>query len=232
VSKNLSELLPDVLLSASGCPPMIATQALSSAVREFLEATSAWKTWVAAIDVVADQATYAFPNHLMDPAEAWARTTSIDMLRWAPTGREIPFMTAADLQDADPQWRTRGGAVPSAWTYEIDSAEVRLYPVPTTGVADALEARLVVSTHTYAGVGATATDTQPVLLPDEVFHKFRDAFVSGALARLYAVPRRDWTDYQAARYHREAFERAKIDAKSEADVDYNDVGLTVNYGGY
>lgn len=232
MSKNISELLPDVLLSASGCPPMIATQALSSAVREFLEATSAWKVWVPSVDTVASQATYAFPNHLMDPDEAWARTTSVDMLVWGPTGREIPFMTALDLQDADPQWRTREAAVPLAWTYEIDSATVRLYPVPSEVVVDALEARLVISTHTYSGVGATANDLLPVLLPDEIFHKFRDAFVSGALTRLYTIPRRDWTDYQAARYHREVFEQAKIDAKSKADVDYNDVGLTVNYGGY
>lgn len=235
MSRNLSELLPDVLLSTSGCPPMIATQALSSATREFLDATDVWKVWIAPIDTVAGQATYSFPNHLMDPLEAWARTKTIDALRWAPTGRDLDFKTAQQLQAADRLWRTREAAIPAAWTYEIDSGDstamVRLYPVPADTVVDALEARLVISTHTYAGIGATPDDELEVSLPDEIFHKFRDAIVSGALGRLYAIPRRDWTDFKAAGYHKSLFEEAKVSAKSEGDVDHGEPCLTVAYGG-
>jgi hypothetical protein len=236
VTRAISEILPDILLSVPGCPPPHATQALSSAVREFLDATGIWKVWVAPIDTVADQAVYAFPNHLMDPLEAWARTYAIDMLRWVPTGRELEFRTAQQLQAADREWRTRTAPVPAAWTHEIDDGTgafgVRLYPTPSEIVVDALEARLVMSTHTYSGIGMTAADLLAVVLPDEIFHRYRDAFMYGALARLLLIPKRDWTDLGLARSYSQMFSDAKLSAKSTSDVDFNEPGLTVTYGGY
>lgn len=239
MSRDLSELLPDVLLSASGCPPMVALQALSSSTRQFLEETDVWKVWVPAIDTVADQAVYPFhagAMYLADPTQEWLRVKTLDALIWAPTGREIVFAPAQQLQGMDPKWRTRTAAVPSLWTYEIDGGasaakQIRLYPTPTEAVVGALEARLVITTHTYSGMGVTATDAQPVVLPEELFHKFRDALVCGALARLHAMPRRDWTDFNAAMYHKSMFDKAVISAKSEGDVDHGDPVLVVDYGG-
>lgn len=235
MSRNINELLPEILVSASGCPSFLALQYLSSAVREFLEATDVWKAWAPAVDVVQDQATYTFQHNLADPLQVWVRTKTIDMLQWAPTGKDLDFKTAQQLQAADPLWRTRKAARPAAWTYEIDGGTgiklVRIYPTPSVAVVGGLLARLVLTTHTYTGLGVTANDTQAVLLPDEIFQKYRDTFVCGALARLYAVPRRDWTDYKAATYHRGMFEDAKVSAKSAGDVDHGDAVLVVDYGG-
>ena len=236
MTRSISELLPDILLCASGCPPPHATQALSSAVRQFLDETGVWKVWVDPIDTVANQAVYSFPNHLMDPLETWARTFSIDALKWGPTGRELTFQTASQLQCVDPLWRSRTARVPAAWTHEIDDGTgafgVRIYPTPTEIVVDALEARLVMSVHTYSGLGMTPDDLLAVVLPDEIFHRYRDAFVQGALARLYLIPGRDWSDAGAARLQMELFNQAKLAAKSTSDVDFNEPGLTVAYGGY
>ncbi len=235
MSRDISELLPDVLVSASGCPPMIALQQLSSAVREFLYDTNAWKAWVPAVDTVIDQATYNFPNHLMDAAQRWARTKDIDILRWAPTGREIEFRTQQELQSRDIEWRSRKASVPSFYTNEAADSPwgytIRLYPTPNVVVVGALSARLILSTHTYSGLGVTAYDAQPVLLADDVFERYRDAFVTGALARLYKMPSRDWSNPVVARERANEFNDRKVAAKTESDMDFGSQLLTVAYGG-
>lgn len=231
----LLNLLPDVLLSCSGCPTAVATQALSSATREFLYDTNAWKQWSANEDVIADEALYTFTNHLDTNAQRWARTKEIDILRWLPTGRDLVFKTQEQLQAHDPKWRERSAAVPAAYTYEWNEASwgrtVQLYPRPSVDVAAALQARMIIVTHTYAGLGVDAYDAQEVSLPDHIFQAYRDALVAGALGRLYKMPKRDWTDRNEAAYQDSIFNAAKVSAKSEADLDYGPGVVTVAYGG-
>lgn len=235
MSRALTELLPDVILSAPGCPPMVALQALSGATREFLTRTEAWKVWVSGKDLVANQANVSWPNHLDDAAQAQYMTLRVDALQWAATGRDIPYKTHDQLQQIDAQWRTRTGPEVKYWTQETAAgshAQVRLTPVPEANVTDALVARLVIITHSYAGIGANANDDLEVSLPDDLFHRYRDDLVNGALARLYRMPGRDWTDKSLAEYHRRLFEDALTPAKSEADNDFTAAVHTVRYGGY
>lgn len=235
MSRPLTELLPDVILSAPGCPAMVALQALSGATREFLTRAEVWKPWVTGKDVVANTATVTWPNHLDDAVQAQYLTLRVESLQWAATGDEIEYKTHEQLQEMDPEWRTRTGPIPRYWTHDIDSDDlytVRLAPVPEANVTDALNARLVVITHSYAGIGANANDMLAVSLPDDLFHRYRDDFVNGALSRLYRMPGRDWSDKQLAEYHRKLFNDAMVPAKSEADNDYTSASHTVRYGGY
>jgi hypothetical protein len=220
---------------------MVALQALSGATREFLTKTEAWKPWAAVQkDATADTATVSWINHLPDPVapadpELQYITLRIETLQWAPTGEEIPFATHDDLQQMDREWRTRTGPQPKFWTPEIgstDRAVARLVPVPSATVTEALRARLVIITHTYAGIGANATDTLAVELPDDLFHRYFDVLVNGALSRLYRMPGRDWTDRPLSEYHRKLFEDALVLIKSEADNDYTSAPVVVQYGGY
>lgn len=246
MARLISELLPDVMIEAPGCVPAIALSALSSAVRDFLTRTRAWKQWVGPIELPANTGTLVIPNLLDDDTKKWQRMDTVESLRWHESGRDIPFMTHDQLQDLDPRWRERTGSEVRAWTHEIANdttivppadpssynvLAVRLVPIPEVLVANAVDARIVITTHTYSEL-FNAVDTQRVYVPENLFHRYRDVWVRGALARLLRMGGRDWTDKTQAREYQQWFENDIIGATSESDAEFGQPVLTVEYGGY
>mgnify|MGYP006175348257 CR=1 FL=1 len=82
----------------------------------------------------------------------------------------------------------------------------------------------------HAGAGSEF-DNQVPSIPDRIFYPFRQGIVSGALAHLYMMPGKDWTNPQLAQPHGAKFENTIADAKSRADRDFGNAPLTTKYGG-
>lgn len=245
MSRSITELLPDVILEAPGVPYMVALQSLSGAVRDFLTRSEVWREWSVTFDLALNQFEVVIPNLVpdvvaptadFDDTQKWQRMVRIAALQWVPTGAIIPFLTPAQMQFGDELWRTRTAAVPAAFTQEITSAQnvlvARISPGASVAGTDVLRARVVLTTHTYAGIGATASDDQDVVVPEFLFHQYRDVVVRGALARLLRMGGRDWTDKRQAAEYQSIFEMDVLRARSQADAEFGQPVLTVAYGGY
>lgn len=244
MSRSIAELLPDVRIAASGCPEFLALFMLTRSLGEFLDRSEAWREWlpVRTVGDIIDGVT-SWPNHLDDDSQRWARIKRIDKVEWHPSGHVVCFKTPSQLQEIDPMWRTREGTSAWAWTSDGESAaldeesvsgyQVRLYPVlssaadPTHGIRP----RVVVVTDVVTDMGQNDFDGQVPVLPDRIFYPFRDAIVSGALASLYLIPGKDWTDQKLAAYYRGNYEAAIVRAKSRADAEYGNPVFTTGYGG-
>jgi hypothetical protein len=159
---------------------------------------------------------------------------------WQPVGTDVRFKTASQLNELDPQWRTRTGPRVYFYTNEGEYAggdtsafQIRLYPNPTADAdpAHGIEARAVVVTDVVANFDMNEFDDQIPSIPDRVFYAHREALVNGALASLYLIPGKDWTDQKLSAYHRTAFESAIVRAKSRADAEYGHPVYTTSYGG-
>lgn len=234
--KTILELLPDVILEAPGVPHMVALQAVSSSVRDFLTRTETWKEWTSALDVTASDPKVVIPNLVDDDAVHTQRMVRIHSLKWLDTGKLITFRTEAQLQDMDCMWRTREATPPSAFTQEVQTLHnvlvAVLYPIPPETIVGAVSARIVLTTHTYAGLGIMTDDVDDVTVPEFLFHQYRDTVVKGALARLLRMGGRDWTDKVQARDYSMQYENEVIRAKSQADAEFGNPVRTVTYGGY
>lgn len=244
MARFITDLLPDVRLALAGCPEFLATHALTRSLSEFLDRSEAWREWLPVrvrTGIVSGLASW--PNHLDDNTKRWARIKRIDKLRWYPTGTEIEFRTADQLQYEDLLWRTRTGTQPVYWTNEDEVAapsasttsqyQVRLYPAPapTVDPTHGVEPRVVVVTDVVANMDLNNFDDQIPSVPDRVFYPWRDALVYGAMAYLYLMPNKDWSDQKLAASNRLMFEEAVSRAKSRADADYGNPLVTVRYGG-
>lgn len=246
--KSLSLLLPDLRIQAPGCPEPLLTYALSRALSRFLDETEAWREW-GPVRTVGDIGTsgphgdrdglLVWDNHLDDASQRWVYVKRIDMLKWVPTGQEVKFKTAAQLQEWDSDWRTTTGALPMFFAHEGEGAtgtiQARVYPIIDTTVDSSYEflPRFVLGTEVSSGTGQFSTfDTQLPQIPDRLFRAYREAIVSGAMAILTVIPGRDWTDAKLAMYHAGVYERLAADARARAVREFGHTDSLVRYGGY
>lgn len=243
MSRSVRDLLPDVRLAAAGVPEFVALYALTRSLGEFLDRSEAWKEWASVQTNFADatDGVVSWVNHLGENTQRWMRLKRIDMLRWSPDGSLIHFRSAAQLQSCDPMWRTRRGARPLYFTHEGElegsgpspsGFRVRLYPAPqSTSVTGSIEPRFVITTDAVADFDLSEFDNQVPEVPDRIFYAFRQGIVSGALAHLYMMPGKDWSNPQLAQPHGAKFENTIADAKSRADRDFGNAPLIAKYGG-
>jgi hypothetical protein len=247
--RSMTDLLPDIRIAAPGVPDFMALYYLTRALSEFLDRSEAWRQFIEnprPLDEVVN-GLVSWANHLDDPTKRWARIKRIDMLRYYndqdienEDGEEIEFLTEHQLQKRDWKWRDRLGARPlyftradeqPALTDEVSLHTVRLYPQPYSDALGEVRARVVVVTDVVANFGLSGYDGQIPELPDRVFYPWRYGITCGALAQLYVIPGKDWTNAQLAASHMIKFEQAIALAQSRADRDYNNALLVTQYGG-
>lgn len=248
--RPITDLLTDIRIAAPGVPDLVATYALTRVLSEFLDRSEAWRQWIDSPRPLEDvvDGLVSWPNHLDDDEIQWARIKRIDMLRYFveddienEDGEEIEFMTEHQLQRRDWHWRRREGSRPLFYTRndelvvgagEISQHTIRLYPLPFVDAIGELRARVVVVTDVVSGTGLMSdVDAQIPILPDRIFYPWRYGIVCGALAQLYVMPGRDWTNEKLAAWHMAKYEEAVVMAQSRADRDYNNALLVTQYGG-
>jgi hypothetical protein len=244
MSRSIRDLLPDVRVNAAGVPEFLALHALTRSLGEFLDRSEAWREWLPVLPTAQFLTGLAhWPNHLDDDTQRWARIRRIDKMQWYPTGSPVDFKTASQLQEIDPQWRTRTGskvlfavnegefAAPDA--DHVSEFQVRVYPIPMTGVDPTfgIQPRVVVTTDVVSDMDLDAFDGQVPTVPDRIFYSFREAIVAGALANLFMMPGKDFSNPKLAVYHRNVFESSIVRAQSRANAEFGHPTFTTSYGG-
>lgn len=246
----ITDLMPDVRIAVPGAPDFVALYCLNRACSEFLDRSEAWRQWIESPRPLGDieDGLVSWPNHLDDDEIQWARIKRVDMLRYFveadienEDGEEICFMTEQQLQRRDWHWRDREGSRPLYYTRndelpvgegEISQHTIRLYPLPFSDAIGEVRARVVVVTDVATGTGMLSNvDGQIAQLPDRIFYAWRYGIVCGALAQLYMIPGKDWSNAAMAAPHMANFENTIALAKSRGDLDYNNAELLVQYGG-
>lgn len=248
MSRLLTDLFPDVRIAAAGAPEFVVLYYLSRALSEFLDRSEVWRENIPAARPlnVVESGLVSWPNHLDDTDIQWARIKRIDMLRYYNSedlenedGDDIPFMTEHQMQMKDWKWRDRLGERPLYFTRAdeqvpddgVSQHTIRVYPQPTAEALGEVRARVVVITDVIADAGLSDYDAQIPRLPDRVFYPFRNGIVSGALAQLYLMPGKDWSDARLAAWHQEKFDATIVAAQSRGDRDHNNAVLVTQYGG-
>lgn len=241
MSRPITDLLPDVRINAAGVPEFLATYMLSGAFEEFLDRSEAWKEWGTAFAFSsATTGLKSWQNHSGVATQRWVRIKRVDKLQVVETGKDIPFRTANQLSGYDSLWRTREASCPQYYTTEgelaasgdnVSGFQIRLYPRPAAGAVYTILPRFVLGVAPVTGMGLEDHDDEVITAPDRIFYPYRNALVSCALARLYLMPGKDWSNPGLAQLHAVAFENAVTDAKSRADRDFGNAPLVMGYGG-
>ncbi len=238
--RSIDELLPDIQIAAPGVARPVAMNAVTRALAEFLSKSEVWREW--SYDTDPDDITnglyeWAKPIIPTDPDildYQWMRVKRVDIISW-PDGCELQYRTTRWLNERDREWRTRTGT-PQIFTQEGDGGgAVRFVPAPPAAATYTanMNARLVIVTNVTTGLGPdSALAGQTPALPERIFENYREIIVAGALAILYAIPGKAWSNNAQVAFQRGMFEDGIIRAQSAAAVDFGHPGIAVEYGGY
>jgi len=175
-----------------------------------LNANAAWPTLAAGTDIPA--ATY-----VVQPVR----------VKWAD-GSDIPFRTRDQLDELAPSWESETASEPDYWTI-TSPGEWRMVPLLSASVSGQIRLRVALAplvTHVPASGGSLAVD-----IPEYLANEYQDAWAAGALARLFKIPGKDWSNPAAARDLEADFEDFIRKAKSRAAADFGRPRRTVLYGG-
>ena len=211
----LSELTPDIRAEIPEIPGFVAERYLIRAARDFADFTRAWREDFN-VDVVADIPIITFNTLVTSAVELLDVISVKDTLGNTP----VTPTTYAKLDRERADWREETDV--SALYYVRDGYNsIRLVPTPAESISNKYYIRLALKPL----LTATSFD-------DTFGRKYDEALIHGALGRLFAQPRKPWTDETRAAFHNAAFEAAKLEARSEAADEFQTgVPRKVKYGG-
>lgn len=182
-----SDFLPGVLQYASGCPDPVAEDQVRKAARRLCEKAAVWVGDLAAVNVWAGVAEY---DLVAAEDGAWVVRPTHLACKGGPLRLEIEARMDAEC----PGWR---GATGTACRYLLPRPGVaRLYPVPIADAALALTGRAQLKPS------ATAEEC-----PDALLEAWEEVICDGALEKLLAMPRREWSDPAGAMLKARDFRR-------------------------
>ena len=186
--------VPEIAPSVLGCPEPLIKEAIVASVRDFCEQSQFWRERPSAVTVT----DASFPYSIPAPAHGeFNRVLSLH----CGTAKLVP--TSYDDLDAVPEWDTHTGD-PAAFLITHDDRLV-LYP----RLAGEKDMRMTV-VYTAAR-GATVVE-------EVLYKRWRDAIVSGALAKLMAMPDKGWSKPDMVGLHGSRFANGVQEARVEADT--------------
>lgn len=211
---TLDELTPSIAAHAPDAPGPVIQRFLLDAAREFCRGSTFWREDLGLLDIYADEPTFAMALP--------AKSKVVDVISVTYNGvNDVVPKTPKQLDVLQPGWRTLTGSVPKYY-YRSGVADVRIIPMIGAIASEIVQ----VTVALMPALDATTID-------DKIADDYTDALTYGTLARVFRVPKKDWTDFKLAEYYRAMFQDMIDQAKSRADAAR---GLGVvrvsKYGGY
>lgn len=196
----------EVLPYVRGCGVEMAKAKIIDAAIEFCAETFVWKADHAPIDAVADQHTYDFV-----PPVANTKVERIDRAWY--DDKEILPKTEAELRELYANWPTEAGT--PLYYLQEGLENVRLVPYPSASLTGAL----VMKVSLRPSTAATGVDTT-------IWERYVDDVAAGALAKLFVMPDKPWTNTAQAGYYGGMFEAAKDLARLKAFKGFTRARIT------
>jgi len=211
----ISVLTPDVKVEIPDIPSFVAERQILRATREFTEMTRSWRVniQVSTTDSVATvDLTALLP----------AGTELVDIISVKNTigGAPVEPRTFAWLDENHSDWRSEE-ALDAKWYVLEGNNTIRFIFTPSTTVANQYFVRVAVKPLLTATV-----------LDDVLVNKYDELLVHGALAKLFLIPRKPWSDTTLAQYHQTLFLAGIPGARTEAAEEFQTgIPRKVKYGG-
>lgn len=212
---TFDDLLPDIQVEIPEIPSFVAQRSLIRAMREFCEETRAWRISFNA-STLADDPLLPLISYFPDFTEL----VDVITIKNVDGGEPVEPRTYAWFDKNLSDWRSDSAIDANYYVLE-DNNTIRLVPYPTETIVNKYYVR--------AAIKPLLTTTT---LDDRMVNKYSETLIHGALAKLYAIPRKPWTDLQLASIHDAQFRVKFGQARTEAAEEFQTgVPRKVKYGG-
>lgn len=196
--------LPEVAPHCEGAPEQVVVNAIRNSVIDFCERSWAWIYQTTAAALVASQQDYT----LVVPTG----TTVAQIIDGYYYGERIVPITRATVFDTLPAWRTQTGTKPKFYMANDGGKTVSFIPIPS-----AVSVLPIGFTFTLA-LKPTRASTD--MTADWLYERYLEDIAHGALYRMYAMPKKAWTNANLAGTHKKLFEDGASAARVEASKSF------------
>jgi len=204
---NLSDMLPEVLPSVTGCPEPLAINAIRNAAIKFCEKTQFWEVDIDPIMMIS-----GVPEYDIDQPE----NQRIIRVSQVIGKQKLVFKTVSEMDFIHKAWRTVTGRTPIV-PVMMNPRLLRMYPVPdVSGESFALKA--------IVKPAPTAT-----VIDDYVYDDFYTAIAAGAKAELCAMPGKAWTQYDLVPYYQSLFDDGVSSARMRVASGFANAPMRARY---
>lgn len=196
--------VPDILAFVPGCPEFMAERQIKMAADEFCRRTLTWQYSHANISLVAGQGEYTIST----PVDS----VLVDLLS---VFRDDTLLTPTETQYLDRNysgWMEETGY--PAYYYLASKTILRVVPIP-----DESDGELII-------LMALAPPRYAASLPDYLAEEHFETIKHGALARIAAIPGKQWSRLTDPREHMKIFKNGISRAKYDRLVNPGFTGLT------
>ena len=209
-------LYPYIEPYAEGVSRPMMNQILTLVLREFCEKTHAWQYTCENIPLYEGIKEYPVPVPAADSAEvAWIRYASANGHTLEPKNKR---QIKVDNYDA----LNKTAAIPTHYTLLSDN-QVEVWPTPSGDANDNVLLHLDVALKPK--IGSTG-------LPDsELISEYPDVLANGVLTRLYAMPKKAWSDPGYAALYKKMYDDQLTAAISKERDGRTRAVRRVRYGG-
>ena len=204
-SVSLETFFTDVAIHVPACPEPVMAHAVRNAAIEFCKDSLVWRETLDAETLSASD----FPYDL--PTTQGGVTTAILDLRI--DGRSIAPISEVDLNKAAADWRTATGTPTRYFMPSPDTLSV--YTLPDSSISFMLSVAYM----------PTRTTT---VVPSFLHTRYAPGIAAGALAQLFALPEKPWTNPAAAAMWSNVFGAKKAEAKASAQRSFTAAHLVVD----
>lgn len=190
----LTALRPEVLTYLPGVPVALADDAILKAVIEFCNRSRAYRFTPAQIAVVASTANYTISD--------------------LPTGTAIAWLLKAEMDGIEESLSLSDGAsLPLSYATETGTPDFAIvYSSTQIGLRKVPDASGTLDVSLALRPSLTAT-----IYPDDLHNLYQDRIAAGALAKLYATPKKPWSEPNLVLDCRNRFEEGIRMAEYRAD---------------
>jgi len=212
---DFSNLVPDIQVEIPETPTFVAERQIIRAARELCEEARVWRVNFD-ISTVANIATVSLVSGMPEDTEL----VDVISIKHEEGGEPLTATTYARMDKDYTDWRSDTDLNATQFVLEANNV-IRLYPTPSDTVIDNYHVRVAVKPLLTTAV-----------IDNRTLNKYSELLISGALARMYAIPRKPWTDLKLAGFHRGIFYGSFAAARAEATDEFQTgVARKVQYGG-
>jgi hypothetical protein len=211
MTRPISDFLPTVRRELTGCSDPLMEDAILRSCIEFCEKTHVWVETLDTLPSIENLDEYD-----IEPPDQ-SRVININSMYH--NDQEIFPMTESELNRDNPTWREDTGTQAD---YYVQLSPVLFRPVPLiTETADDVFKNIR---------AAVKPDRAATVVGDILFDDYEEAIGYGALAILFGIKNRPWTDLVARDDNRVLFRREIGRAKLRAQKGYTKKRLTMGRG--
>lgn len=190
----IDDLLPQLLADVPGCPDATARAAMVNAAIALCRESQAWREIQDPITLIDGQHTYDL-DVPVDAKPVGAASV------WLP-GRRVVSKTMDQIEVLMPSWQSATGSAPLYFHNVAGASAIRVFPIPQ----NSQRARLTIRAIYQPKLGATT-------LPDALIDAAFETILEGARMRLFAMPKKDWSDAGLASAHGTLFNNGVVDLR-------------------